>query len=295
MNTPIPSNLPTNIPVPLLEKEPSAPSMLIYGRPGAGKTRLISTLADAGLDVFVVVTEPNGTDSLIDAIRAVPARGPHIFWTEVAPKAQSWGQFDAMVKTIGDLSYAAIADLKGGVGKEHRGAFERLILCFKNFIDDRSGRSFGDVTTWGSDRALVIDSLSGLNKLAREQTVGAKPSMHQGEWGIAMELEGALIYKLCMEVRAFFLLIAHADRVADELTGATELSVAALGNKLAPQLVKYFSEVLFMKQEKGQYVLSSAEAGSWTKSRTFGPSDKIPPSLEPIVLRHRERLAALGG
>ena len=37
-----------------------------------------------------------------------------------------------------------------------------------DFTCDRCGESFGDVSTWNTDRAIVVDSLSGLNIMAMD-------------------------------------------------------------------------------------------------------------------------------
>lgn len=270
-----------------------APSTVLMGPPGAGKTDSIITLLEAGIETFVVVTEPNGLDSLLDsaARRKIPLDLLH--WHVVSPTAAGWSGIKDMAKTIGSMSYSAIADLKSGVGKQHVKQMNDFLECFENFTDDRTGEIFGDVTTWDDSRALVLDSLSGLNKLAKEHTVGFKPSMHQGEWGIAMNLEEAIIYKLASDCMCYFVVIAHIDRTPIEATGGTQVSMAALGNKLAPQLVKLFSEVVLAKREKDKFLWSTMESGVDVKNRALPISDHLSPSFSQIVATHKQRRAAI--
>ena len=43
------------------------PSIILCGPPGTGKTHACVTLAKAGIEVFSIITEPGGVESIIDA------------------------------------------------------------------------------------------------------------------------------------------------------------------------------------------------------------------------------------
>jgi len=193
------------------------------------------------------------------------------------------------------MSYAALADQKSGIAKPKMDQWMNLLLSCKDFVDDRTGEHYGDVTEWGPDRALVIDSLSGLNKMAREYTVGLKPSLHQGEWGVAMSLEEGLIWQLTSNRRCFFVLTAHLDRNIDEITQQTKLMVKALGNKLAPDIPKNFSEVVLARRgtDKLPFTWSTADVTATVKNRALTVSNELSPTFVPIVRAHERRLAAM--
>lgn len=276
------------------------PSVLLMGAQGAGKTHSIATFLDAGIEVFVIGTEPNAADSLLDAVRANPARDvSRVHFHAVAPAPSGWDEMIEVASSIQAKSYEDLSKIKDGIAKSKMTHWVDLLKSLKDFPDDISGNRFGDVTLWGADRALVIDSLSGLNVMARQYTVGLKPSMAQGEWGVAMELEGGLIRKLVADRGAFFVLIAHLDRNVDEITQATKLMPAALGNKLAPQLAKDFSEVVLAKKivtgvgaaATVKFAWATADATADLKNRGLAVGAELPPSFVPLVEAHKRRVA----
>ena len=155
-------------PVPL-----SAPKVLLMGPPGTGKTWSIASLLEAGVETFVIITEPGGEESLLNAIpKNKPELIQKLHWTYVAPVTAGWGAMGEVLKTIGNSNFQQISDMKSGIAKSPDSNIMKLFKHLQNFVDDRTGQSFGDCTSWGFDRALVLDSLSGLNNLTLQHTVG---------------------------------------------------------------------------------------------------------------------------
>jgi hypothetical protein len=192
------------------------------------------------------------------------------------------------------MSYSDIANLKSGIGKESMRQFPRLLANLENFHDERTDRDFGDVTSWGSDRALVIDSLSGLSLIAMQHTVGFKPSPHQGEWGIAMSAIEMLLLKLSSDCKCFFVLTSHIEKEPDEITGIAKVTVSTLGRKLAPKIPRFFSEVVRgRKDQAGKFLWSTQDSEADLKNRALPTGNSIPQDFGIIVdaYRRREQIA----
>ncbi len=284
--------MPNPNPAPVVSVELKAGTALVFGEPGTGKTHSIITLLEADLEVFVIVTEPGGLVTIMEQIRKHSRCNDFIkkfHYAQINPVSAGWSALKEMGVIVNRMGFEDIAKLKTGVGKQHMDVFTRLLADCENFTCDHCMVAFGDVTSWGDDRALVLDSVSGINKIMKDQTVGYKPSLHQGEWGIAMKLEEEFIYQLASSCQCFFICLGHSDKVTNEVTGARDVTLAALGNKLAPQLIKLFDEVIISKKEGDKFYWSNVEMGASTKSRSLPFGAKLPPSFGPIVLAHRER------
>lgn len=158
-----------------------------------------------------------------------------------------------------------------------------LTTC-NNFVCDRTGESFGDVSTWGTDRALVVDGLSGLSKMAMDLVVGGKPTASPGDWGVAMKnLENALL-TLTNATRCWFVLTAHLEREKDEVTGAVKLMPSTLGSKLSPKLPNNFGNVLMCQQAEGSWTWASASTHQIDlKARHLPIRSNLPPSFKGII------------
>jgi hypothetical protein len=273
-----------------------APSILEMGEPGTGKTRSILTLLEAGLEVFDLVLDPNGLDSILDAIRNHKDGKllmDRFHYSVQSPSPAGFDSLMDMAKMVKNMGYEDLAKVKQGIAKPKMDSLMSMLETFQDFVCDRTEKSYGDVTTWDDTRALVIDSLSGINKIAKEHTAGFKPALHQGEWGVAMNLEEQIIFKLVSDCQCYFVVLAHIDKVVNEVTGVPQITLAALGNKLAPQLLKNFSEVVLSKRVGDRFIWSTSELNVTTKNRALPIKAELPPDFGPIILAHRARVLSV--
>jgi hypothetical protein len=259
-----------------------APSVLIFGEPGSGKTTALITLLLAGLEVFVIITEPNGLDSLLDACSKSKAPIDKLHWRFIGPTPVSISTLKTQAQKINDFSFEDLTKIKGDTSKRTMQQWMRVLDTLEDFKDDRTGQSFGNVGTWGPDRALAIDSLSGLNMMARDWTVGVKPMMAMGEYGVAMHMIQRLV-NTCTSLDCFFILTAHVSRSIDAVKGGTMLSLLTLGEKYTPPIPAPFSEVIYAYKDGSNFYWSTATLNIATKNRALPLSDKLAPNFAPII------------
>lgn len=259
-----------------------APSILIFGEPGSGKTTSIITLLQEGLEVFVIITEPNGLDSLLDACERAKVSIDKLHWCFIGPTSVSISTLKEQANKINQFSFEDLTKIKGDPSKRSMEQWMKVLNTMENFVCDRTGESYGNVGTWGTDRALAIDSLSGLNLMARDWTVGIKPMMAQGEYGVAMHMIQRLV-NVGTSLDCFFILIAHVSRSVDPVKGGTVLSLLTLGEKYTPPIPAPFSEVIYAYREGTQFYWSTATPNIATKNRALPLSDKLAPNFKPIV------------
>lgn len=259
-----------------------APSVLIFGEPGSGKTTALITLLLAGLEVFVIITEPNGLDSLLDACSKHKAPIAKLHWRFIGPTPVSIATLKTQAQKINDFSFEDLTKIKGDTSKRTMQQWMRVLDTLEDFKDDRTGESFGNVGSWGPDRALAIDSLSGLNMMARDWTVGVKPMMAMGEYGVAMHMIQRLV-NTCTSLDCFFILIAHVARSVDPVKGGTLLTLLTLGEKYTPPIPAPFSEVIYAYKDGSNFYWSTATPNIATKNRALSLSDKLTPNFSPIV------------
>lgn len=277
------------------------PSVLLMGATGSGKTWALSTVVEhTNLDLFVIITEPNGLDTLLDVWHTKKLPIERLHWHYVAPRAAKWDALKQMAKTVNTNSYEDLTKLKQGVAKKESTQFYEVLEQLENFTDDRTGESFGDVTEWTADtnggRCLAIDSLSGLNMMAMAMTIGLKPVAHQGEWGTAMNLEEQLFLTISSSLKVPFILTAHIDKEADEISGAQTIQAAALGRKLAPRLTRFFSEVVLASRGKSRtdFSWSTADVKADLKNRGLEFSSSLAPDFALVWQSYLRRLATSG-
>lgn len=272
------------------------PAVLNMGAPGSGKTDCLATLLAAKLRVFVLCTEPDGMSSLLDSCQRRGVSIDDLHWTICQPVSAGWDAMNEMAKVISSMGYEDITKIKSGVGKSStRAAAMKFLSSCENFICERTGEHFGDITQLDDSCAIVIDSLSGLNTIAMMAAQGYKPAAHQGEWGVAMNFIENLILKLCSDRKAFFILNAHVEKETNEISGASQIMASTLGKRVAPKLPRFFSEVIYSKRTvqegKPVFVWSTADPNADLKNRTLPVATALLQDYKPVVEGYRKRKA----
>ncbi len=260
------------------------PKVMLIGPTGSGKTHSIRTLVEAGKEVFVLFTEP-GMEGLSD----LPAEKLH--WHYIPPAGADWADMLDSAKKINTLSFKALTELPD-MNKKKYSEFIDILTCLSNFKCDRTGEAFGAVDEWGTDKVLVIDSLSGLNIAAMNLVVGSKPVKSMTDWQISMDNLERLITKLTTNLQCTFVLTAHAEKETDEMTGGISIMASTLGRKLAPKLPRFFSDVILCKRQGDKFTWSTAETNVDVKTRNLSLKADLPPSFGPLLANWAKKYEA---
>lgn len=274
------------------------PATLLMGPSGCGKTSALTTYLEAGVETFVLCTEPGGPESLMDWCSQKKYDLNKLHWATALPQTQGWQGLKDMVTQISGMDFESLSKIKSGIGKDKtRPAATKLLGTLENFVCERTGKSYGDITSWGPDRAFALDSLSGLSVIAWALTVGHKPTAHMGEWNIAMNFVSDLIMKITSDRHCFLTLTAHVEKEQNEITGVNQIMVSTLGRKLAPKIPRFFSEVVYATRTTTdpKFRWSTIDSQADLKNRALPVGDKLPPSFVPIVKSYHDRVKALAG
>lgn len=257
------------------------PNVLLIGASGAGKTTAIKTLIPLGITPFCVFTEPG-----FEVLGDVPADKLH--WQYIRPASVDWDIMIKLAANVTKLQHDSVTALKDpDKGKYIQ--YVQFLTALNNFKCDRDGKEYGDVCKWGTDRALIVDSLSGLNIMVMKHVIGGKPTSHQGEWGSAMNAMEGLIQKLCTDTFCTFVMMAHAEREVDEVQGGSKIMASTLGRKLAPKLPRFFSEVVLAKKEGTRFTWSNIEPNSDLKSRNLPLAENQSPDFGPLIANWKKQ------
>lgn len=258
-------------------------STLLIGSPGTGKTTSLVTFIEAGLELFVTVTDPNGVESLIRAMQLRDLPMDRLHWQYIPAASASWDSLIEAATTISNLSYKGLTDIKSGIRKSDYRQFLDLYSSFANFTCDRTGEEFGPIDHWGPERAHALDGISGTSKMVLELMIGGKPIAHEGEYGVAMQAQMSMLGKLCSDLRCFRVAVGHIEREPDMLTGAPKTMVSALGRKNAPKLPKDYSDVVLTEREGDKFFWSNITPNTDLKAGVLPLSAKLAPTFVQVV------------
>lgn len=267
-----------------------APAILDIGEVGSGKTWTLSSLAAApnNLEVFAIITEPNGLESLLDAWQKKNLPIEKLHWKQITPARIGFEGLITQAKLVAMADQKYLSDQKPTNNRQDARWIELLGTCH-NFICERDGKSYGSIASFDANRAVVIDSLSGLNLMAMDVTVGDKATANPGEWGIAMKLLEKFIITLTSSLKCPLVITAHMEKELEENTGLTKIMVSTLGKKLAPTIPRFFSEVVMSYREGSEFFWSTSAANVALKQRSLPIAPKLSADYTPIIQAWRKR------
>lgn len=270
-----------------LAQQIQAPNVCLMGEMGSGKTHSIRTLVSHGIEVFYIATEPGFQEMLGD----IPSDKLH--WHYVESHHGSIGDLRNMAELLNKNALDNVQKM-GGTNKQNHQQFYELVGACNDFICQRTGQSFGDPSTWDHTRALVVDSLTGVNNMAIRLITGDKPFTNFPEMLAAQGLLEQFVNTCCTSTKCWFIMTAHLERETDPATGRSELMVSSLGKALAPKIPRLFSDVIHCKGkvENGKVVRTwntmSNEAR--VKTRNLPEAENLAPDFGPLIASWKKKV-----
>ena len=271
-------------PLPVVSPIPGLKALSV-GDVGTGKTTLIKSLIQCGLTPMCIFTEPGQ-----EVISDVPADKLH--WCYIRPISADLKNLTESAKKVGTMNPDAIQKMHD-MTRNTTNQYYPILNALASFKCDRTGLVYGNVGTWGTDKVLVMDSLSGLTIAANKLAVGEKYAMTQPEYQIAMKTIENLVLYLTTGLHCHVYLTAHPERELDEVNGGVKIYPSTLGRKLAPVLPRNFSDVFYtemwMEGDKPKWGLSTVHAQAVVKARNFPHGARMPLTFVPALESWKKR------
>jgi hypothetical protein len=137
---------------------------------GAGKTHAIRTLLGTGIQPILLATEAgfrslapcdNPQCQICGPFGSENRKYPAIPWAYVPPTA---GDIDILIEAANNIAtkdQSGLARINDTKRQKDFGQFVQVLQLLKEFKAS-DGVNYGPVTSWGTDRCLVVDGLSSL-------------------------------------------------------------------------------------------------------------------------------------
>jgi len=263
---------------PLIQKSPfGGPKVFLIGPQGTGKTTSLRTLLKVpGIKhIRALFTEPRydvlGKDVL-----------DKIDWAYIGtvPKKMvgknHWQVLESVAKSINVMGN----DKLQGMNKMEAPSYTQWmeVIAMMNDFRDSKGRSHGDVSKWGTDTVLWLDSWSGLTEMATTLQSGAKPLLTQPDYGVIMRHLKHFLDVLITTTTCSVIITGHIE-MEPTPEGGMKYMISTIGKKLAPTLGINFSDVIRTKRVGTQFLWDTADTNSDLKHSNLPLSSTIEPDF----------------
>lgn len=256
---------------------------MIIGPSGRGKTTSIRTLPEAGLQTFVLATEP--------AMQVYADLHGWIHWVFIPPFIEDWGIHVERARNIQNQTWDSLSKQEDDPHRRRYDAWMRLYGTLANFTCAECGQSFGDVKTWGHDRALVVDGLSGINQMSLDfHKGGAIADSHGRKRGIAADAVYNLFGQNLTYLNCLYALIGHSRDEFLEDERAVKTSLDILGKKTAGSWARTFNDIVLAGYDAEGFWWDNANPSANVKAGYLPMSQRHPQSFVPLVEAWRRRV-----
>lgn len=271
---------------------------LLVGDSGAGKTHALRSLLGTGVQPIVLATEPgfrslapcdNPKCVICGPMDSANRKAPPIPWAYIPPMKPDvqgqTGSLDILIEQANNTltkDQAGLTKVYDTKRKDDFSQFVEILKILKDFKDS-TGKSWGSVGSWNTDRCLCLDGLSSLGQMAMDMFAGRRPLYDKPDYQIAQRAISNLMVYLTMQVRCPVVVIAHVQRGEDSLEGRNKITVSTVGQKLAPDLPRMFDDMIHAEREGATFKWSTATAGAVAKGRNIPIADNITPGFAQVV------------
>lgn len=262
--------------------------LLLVGDTGTGKTTSwIKDALDAGMEVFYIFTE-NGVGGLKShlAKNNIPITDK-LHWAYIPVGIPSWDKMIGSSKLINTLDFKSLASTRV-VDRTQFSEFIGILSTMQNYKCQNTGKEYGGVDSWGDDKILAIDSLTGLSEAAMNLVIGDKPTKELSDWMVAGGNLDKLILKLANGCQCNLVMTAHPEREMDEITGGTTITVSTLGRKLAPKIPRNFDDCVCTIRKGEIFTWSNMEYGYTCLKNRYLPLKNTPPAMKQLIEAYRK-------
>lgn len=271
---------------PIVQTLPGFKEFLI-GDSGTGKTHVIRTFLKTGVQPLVLATE-NGFRSLAPCdnpaceickdnrdIRDIP-------YVYIPPTGGSIDTLIEQAKNVATMTQQQLTQIRDTKRLDDYSQMVKVFESLKSFKAS-DGVDYGPVTSWSTDRVLVVDGLSSLGTMAMDIYAGRRPLYDKPDYQIAQKMVMNLVVFLTHQLKTHVVLIGHTGRGQDALESHNKITVNTVGQKLAPDLPRLFDDMVHAERDGKNFKWSTATAGAIAKGRNLPISDNIKPTFRPVL------------
>jgi len=259
-----------------------APKVLSIGRTGKGKSYSCGTILKVpNMELVYIYNDPGGVDAAYQCAQDIGADINRIHPIFLPVGISSFAALAKTNKKINRNSYKALCQLDD-VNSADYPQMVNICNAYGNLIDDNTGEAFGPASDLDPKKYMLVhDGLTGLSIAARDNIIGGKPSLHEGEWNVAMNQVERFIVAFTNGIKCMAVMIAHVETEADHITMENTIMCSTLGRKLAPKIPGLgFSEVVYNDlgdKKEADFFWSTKRKNIDVKARLLPLSNRIEP------------------
>lgn len=269
--------------------------ILLYGLGCSGKSFSLATLFKLrdirpNQRVVFLTTEKNALDGLQRGLKHynIKLEENQLFYAVIKPSAKkkAFGQeIKALEKFAGStVTQAQQTNRDDNANKDKYTYFLEVVKGLHKFvgIDYVSGKELelGNIAELAEEDILIIDGLSPIIHGMWQLCQGDRKVNQIGDYQIVQKQINDFTYELVNSVYCTLIVLAHADRIFDDIEKKELIRVALdAGVALSGKYIGKYTDVIYTYRQGTNYYWCGEKMGVETAPRNFPAKDRLTPDF----------------
>jgi hypothetical protein len=229
--------------------------IFLYGLPGSGKTvSLTSLLQFPNLKLRVLSTEQNSLIGLRNGLKKYGIK-PEPGQLVVQQVVENRGETVLKSEVTRTVMYHNLDEkeaLAQKISSGERKKFAQFLNVQKSLINfvgidfaTKEPMDLGNIGSWDSNTVFAVDGISAVTRALFAETTGDRIAVNRNDYGTVQKRLETFTTSVLTSTKASVIMLGHAKRAADEVTGVENITPDLPGIALSSSYGQHYTDSIY--------------------------------------------------
>lgn len=263
--------------------------IFLYGLPGSGKTvSLTSLLQFPNLKLRVLSTEQNSLIGLRNGLKKYgikPEPGQLVIQQVVENRGETVLKSE-VTRTVMYHNLDEKEALAQKISSGERKKFAQFLNVQKSLINfvgidfaTKEPMDLGNIGSWDSNTVFAVDGISAVTRALFAETTGDRIAVNRNDYGTVQKRLETFTTSVLTSTKASVIMLGHAKRAADEVTGIENITPDLPGIALSSSYGQHYTDSIYADRNGNNFYWVGYRNGVLTSPRSLPAKDRLAPDF----------------
>lgn len=263
--------------------------IFLYGLPGSGKTvSLTSLLQFPNLKLRVLSTEQNSLIGLRNGLKKYGIK-PEPGQLVVQQVVENRGETVLKSEVTRTVMYHNLDEkeaLAQKISSGERKKFAQFLNVQKSLVNfvgidfaTKEPMDLGNIGSWDSNTVFAVDGISAVTRALFAETTGDRIAVNRNDYGTVQKRLETFTTSVLTSTKASVIMLGHAKRAADEVTGVENITPDLPGIALSSSYGQHYTDSIYADRNGNNFYWVGFRNGVLTSPRSLPAKDRLVPDF----------------